>query len=113
LLYDENVEIELFDWNVIAIAGRDDSERKVQDLQQRFDEQQEALDKLNTQLQELVEAKKRHEDELLEKFRHLLNSKKAKIRDQMRLLSTAKVDQTTGKASDKTWIVFSIFGVTF
>jgi len=95
--YDETVEIELFDWNLIATNDRDGAERKVQDLQQRFDEQQKTLNKLNTQLQELIEAKKRHEDELLEKFRHVLNSKKAKIRDQMRLLSTAKVDRTTGK----------------
>jgi len=97
--------IELFDWNLIAANDRDNAERRVQDLQQRLDEQQKTLNKLNAQLQELVEAKKRHEDELLEKFRHLLNSKKAKIRDQMRLLSTAKVDHTTGKSRNTASIV--------
>lgn len=81
---------------MLAANDRDDAERKAQDIQERFHDQQKTLDKLNIQLQELVEAKKQHEDELLEKFRHLLNSKKAKIRDQMRLLSTAKVDQATG-----------------
>lgn len=96
LQYDENVEIELFDWNVLVIDDRDDTEIQARDLQKRFDEQQVTLNKLNIQLQELVEAKRRHEDELLEKFRCLLNSKKAKIRDQMRLLSTVKIDSTTG-----------------
>jgi hypothetical protein len=40
----------------------------------------------------LITAKANHEAELLGKFRDLLNEKKAKIRDQQRLLATAKVD---------------------
>jgi hypothetical protein len=40
----------------------------------------------------LITAKANHEAGLLGKFRDLLNEKKAKIRDQQRLLATAKVD---------------------
>ncbi len=58
----------------------------------KFQEQQEIIRKLNAQLEELIVAKTNHETELLEKFRDLLNEKKAKIRDQQRLLATAKVD---------------------
>lgn len=58
----------------------------------KFREQQETISKLNAQLEELIAAKATHETELLEKFRDLLNEKKAKIRDQQRLLATAKVD---------------------
>ena len=58
----------------------------------KFREQQEAISKLNAQLEELIAAKTNHETELLEKFRDLLNEKKAKIRDQQRLLVTANVD---------------------
>jgi len=48
---------------------------------------------LTKQLDDLLEAKKEHEDLLLEKVALLLNEKKLKIRDQQRLLSTAKVDE--------------------
>jgi hypothetical protein len=75
----------------------------------KFREQQETVSKLNAQLEELIDAKANHETELLEKFRDLLNEKKAKIRDQQRLLATAKVDpkrlaavQASRKSSKKT-----------
>jgi hypothetical protein len=53
---------------------------------------------LNQQLEDLIKAKSEHEDALLQKFASLINSKKLKIRDQQRLLSTAKVDETIGKS---------------
>jgi hypothetical protein len=88
------------DCAIIAADDRDRVERDVLDLQRRYDEQQGIIDKLGAQLADLIEAKKSHEDELLEKFRHLLNSKKAKIRDQMRLLATVDIDRTTGMLDD-------------
>lgn len=51
--------------------------------------------KLSAELDDLVKAKKEHENELLQKFAELLNTKKLKIRDQQRLLSDAKVDPKT------------------
>jgi hypothetical protein len=44
----------------------------------------------------LIRAKEEHEDALLHKFAELLNAKKLKIRDQQRLLATAKVDAEKG-----------------
>lgn len=48
---------------------------------------------MTKQLDHLIEAKKEHEDLLLERAALLLNEKKLKIRDQQRLLATAKVDE--------------------
>ena len=67
-------------------------EIEVQALSIKYDEQSKTIEKLNQQLEDLIQAKKEHEDALLEKFRELLNSKKLKIRDQQRLLAGAKVD---------------------
>lgn len=43
-------------------------------------------------LRELESLKKASEDDLIEKFSKLLNEKKLKVRDQQRLLSSARVD---------------------
>lgn len=55
------------------------------------------MSKLNQQLEDLIKAKSEHEDALLQKFASLINSKKLKIRDQQRLLATAKVDDAAAK----------------
>ena len=48
--------------------------------------------KLEQQFNELIEAKKKHEEELLAKCVMVLNEKKLKIRELMRVLACAKVD---------------------
>merc|ERR1711939_405777 len=53
---------------------------------------------LNQQLEDLVKAKKDHEDELLKKFAALLNTKNLKIRDQQRLLAGAKIPKDAAEA---------------
>lgn len=58
-------------------------------------EHQKTIDDLTAQLEDLVKAKKSHQDEMLRKFAALLNTKKLKIRDQQRLLAHSKVDPTT------------------
>ena len=73
-----------------------DLEQEVQNLTSKYDEQEKLMQKLNQQLEDLIEAKKQHEDTLLGKFRELLNAKKLKIRDQQRLLVGAKVDPQKG-----------------
>lgn len=57
-----------------------------------MEELQNAVDELKDQLEELIEAKKADETELLEKFRDLLNEKKVKIREQQRMLMANDVD---------------------
>ena len=63
---------------------------------------QKTIDDLTIQLDDLVKAKKSHQDEMLRKFAALLNTKKLKIRDQQRLLAHAKVQQArSGTAARK------------
>lgn len=92
LQQDDDVAIELFEWTGLAASTSDSLLDEMSRLQSSVFAQQEAVAKLNTQLERLVKAKKDHEDELLLKFTELLNAKKLKIRDQQRLLATAKVD---------------------
>jgi len=55
------------------------------------------ISSLRAQLEELVEAKKARENELLEKFCVLLNEKKVKIREQQRLLASANPPSGEGR----------------
>jgi hypothetical protein len=61
-------------------------------LETQLAAQTETILKLQSQLDSIVQAKVEHEGLLLHKFTELINSKKVKIRDQQRLLATAKVD---------------------
>jgi hypothetical protein len=85
-------EISVFDWVKAAAESSDELREQLQTLQKSSAEQQNHVARLTTELDQLVKAKKDHEQELLSKFAALLNEKKLKIRDQQRLLSHAKVD---------------------
>jgi DNA double-strand break repair and V(D)J recombination protein XRCC4 len=58
---------------------------------------EETINKLNGQLEELINAKSEHESQLISKFVQLLNEKKLKIRNQQRLLASARVDPSKSK----------------
>lgn len=58
---------------------------------------EETITKLNTQLEDLVQAKNDHDDQLVAKFVQLLNEKKLKIRNQQRLLASANIDTNKGR----------------
>ena len=88
--------VELLDWVAVAVDRAKFLEGKVENLSLKYDEQGKAIEKLNQQLEDLIQAKREHETSLLEKFQELLNSKKLKIRDQQRLLAGAKVDPHKG-----------------
>lgn len=89
---DDKQELDIISWAGIAVQRSNELEDEVRELTSKYYEQSKMLESLNKQLDDLVQAKKRHEDTLLEKFRELLNTKKLKIRDQQRLLAGAKVD---------------------
>ncbi len=72
-------------------------EISIQNLTSQLAAQKETIAKLDEQLEELIQAKKSHEEELLGKFALLLNEKKLKIREQQRLLAGAKVDPNSTK----------------
>ena len=93
---DEDVEIDPTAWAGSAVARANNLEQEIQDLNTKYDKHSQIIQKLNEQLEDLIQAKKEHETALLEKFRELLNSKKLKIRDQQRLLAGAKVDAQKG-----------------
>jgi len=97
LKQDDSQAIELFEWAGTAVAATTALESEVASLSAKYHDQQEALAKLNGQLEGLIKAKEEHENELLQKFMELLNAKKLKIRDQQRLLTGAKVDMSKGK----------------
>ncbi|KAI9744218.1 MAG: hypothetical protein M1818_002370 [Claussenomyces sp. TS43310] len=92
LSYDESQEIELFDWCGIAVKDQGTSTHEFTSMKSKYRELEQTNRRLQSQLDELIVAKKEHETELLEKFRDLLNAKKAKIRDQQLLLACANVD---------------------
>lgn len=99
LAQDEEQEVSLFLWAGTALEKSASSEKEVQDLTHKYDEQGNIVKKLNAQLEDLLKAKEEHETALLEKFRELLNAKKLKVRDQQRLLAGAKVDPNKGTYS--------------
>jgi hypothetical protein len=92
----EDVEIDPFQWAGIAAKSAVTAEDKVASLSIGYRSQEEAIKKLNEQLEDLIKAKVEHENTLLEKFMELLNTKKLKIRDQQRLLDGVKMDLGTG-----------------
>ena len=72
-------------------------ETSIQTLTSQLTEQKQTIEQLEQQLEDLIQAKKAHEEELLGKFALLLNEKKLKIREQQRLLAGAKVDPNAAK----------------
>lgn len=94
----EREEVSGFEWTDTAVANADGLRSELETLQASMASQNDDLAKLNQQLDDLVKAKKEHEDELMQKFAALLNEKKLKIRDQQRLLNGAKVDPGAAKA---------------
>ncbi|KAI4258737.1 MAG: hypothetical protein L6R42_004924 [Xanthoria sp. 1 TBL-2021] len=84
--------INVLDWANTAILRAESLEAEAHTLQHKLAEQTGFAQKLNLQLEELIQAKKEHEDTFLQKCALLINEKKGKIRDQYRLLATAKVD---------------------
>ena len=100
ILLSENQDLELdtVRWTSIAVRRSMSLEQSIQDLTLKYESANQTIEKLNSQLDDLVAAKRDHEEALLIKFKDLLNNKKLKIRDQQRLLASAKVN--TGRAED-------------
>ncbi|MCJ1399163.1 hypothetical protein MMC11_002365 [Xylographa trunciseda] len=98
LKQDEDQEIDTIAWLKTAICRADNLETEIEDISNRFQEQNAVVKKLNLQIENLIQAQQQYVSSSLEKFMMLLNAKKLKIRDQQRLLSTAKVDSKTAQA---------------
>jgi hypothetical protein len=86
-------EIQLFDWAASAVDQQKLLQDEVSTLRGRSEADQATITALQAQLADLVRAKQEHEEQLISKFALLLNEKKLKIRNQQRILSTAKIDE--------------------
>jgi len=89
---DNGHEVNFYKWAATAASASEDLWKQLQTLHNSVTSQQQQVAELNRQLDELVRAKQAHDDELLEKFAAVINSKKLKIRDQQRLLAGAKIE---------------------
>ena len=98
LTKDEDFEINPFNWAQIAAESHALAVKELAAVKSKIKDSQDTIDQLNKQLEDFLSAKRQTEDEMLEKFKVLLNEKKKKIRDQQRLLATAKVDRNVGKS---------------
>ncbi|KAJ5343356.1 DNA double-strand break repair and VJ recombination XRCC4 [Penicillium brevicompactum] len=92
LKQDDEQSIELFDWTGISAARANDLEQQVSSLASRHTFAENTIKKLTQQLDELMDAKAHHENQLMANFTHILNEKKLKVRNQQRLLTAATVD---------------------
>lgn len=86
-------EIQLFDWAGSAVDQRTALEEEVALLRTKAAGDQDTIRALQSQLEDLVRAKNDHEEQLISKFALLLNEKKLMIRNQQRILGTAKHDK--------------------
>ena len=86
-------EIQLFDWATSAVDQDRSLQEEVSALRSKSEADQATITALQARITDLVKAKGEHEEQLISKFAVLLNEKKLKIRNQQRILSTAKVDE--------------------
>lgn len=98
LKQDDEQAIELFDWAGAAVARANALEKHFLSLSDRHRVAEDTIQQLTRQLEELTRAKSDHENQLIANFAQLLNEKKLKVRNQQRLLTSAKVD--TAKVSE-------------
>lgn len=98
LKQDDEQPLEVFDWCGVAVARADSLEGQITSLSSRYRVAEDTIHKLNRQLEDFIRLKDQDHRHLVANFARLLNEKKLKIRNQQRLLSTAKVDSAKGKA---------------
>lgn len=84
--------MDLLEWCSIAISKSQASAVDSSRLHEELQEHRDRVMQLEKCLTELTQHKIAHEKVMLDKFTLLLNEKKLKIRDQQRLLASAKVD---------------------
>lgn len=96
LKQDDEQAIELFEWTGMAVSKANNLGEQVSTLHAKCQEAEDTINKLKAQLDEFIETKNQHDEQLIGKFVGLLNEKKSKIRSQQRLLMKAKENPETG-----------------
>ncbi|RAH48557.1 uncharacterized protein BO95DRAFT_440366 [Aspergillus brunneoviolaceus CBS 621.78] len=83
--------IHLYDWTSISAERAGFLERRCSGLLDRYRAAEQTIKDLDAQLNELIGAKTRHEELLMNNLMQLLNEKKLKIRNQQRVIATTEV----------------------
>ncbi|EFE34509.1 uncharacterized protein ARB_06910 [Trichophyton benhamiae CBS 112371] len=99
---DDEQAIELYEWTGMAVSKAKALEQQVSNLQSKYREAEDTINKLKAQLEDFIETKNRHDEQLIGKFVGLLNEKKSKIRSQQRLLTKAKENPDTAQEAATT-----------
>ncbi|EGD92928.1 hypothetical protein TESG_00488 [Trichophyton tonsurans CBS 112818] len=102
LKQDDEQAIELYEWTGMAVSKAKALEQQVSNLKSKYREAEDTINKLKAQLEDFIETKNRHDEQLIGKFVGLLNEKKSKIRSQQRLLTEAKENPDTAQEAATT-----------
>ncbi|KAL1655009.1 hypothetical protein SLS61_002317 [Didymella pomorum] len=92
---DDEFELNPFEWARASAQAHTKTLQELAEVKARIDSENDTITKLNAQLDDFIKTKNEAETAMLQQFMELLNEKKRKIRDQSRLLATAKVDKST------------------
>lgn len=95
---DDEYEFNPFEWAQVSAKAHSQTLQELAGLRTKAQSEQDTIAKLTAQLEDFIKAKNETETAMLQQFMVLLNEKKRKIRDQSRLLATAKVDSSVGKS---------------
>ncbi|EJT73513.1 hypothetical protein GGTG_10350 [Gaeumannomyces tritici R3-111a-1] len=88
---EEEEDSDVTQWCGIAIASREGLKEELVSVRAKTQELEQAVSALSSQLEELMNAKRDHEAALLDKFRLLLNEKKARIREQQDIIRSGNL----------------------
>lgn len=94
-------DVNLFDWANEVVIDRDKLRVSTLRYEQQAKDSQSRIESLRKELDELIQAKKNHENEMLAKFAELLNQKKLRIRLQQRQLASQDGPPANNKNGSK------------
>ena len=77
------LEEDIFLWAGIETEVVGKQSKEIQELREQYDMQQSSVTKLQNQLDDFVKHQHQREEQMLEQFRQLLNTKKLKIRGML------------------------------
>ncbi|KAF2791458.1 hypothetical protein K505DRAFT_351282 [Melanomma pulvis-pyrius CBS 109.77] len=99
---DDEFEFNPFEWTQTSAQAHCLTLNEIGDLKTSLRSKQDTINKLNAQLEDFIKTKNEAETAMLQQFMALINEKKRKIRDQSRLLASAKVDKDTASVVQAT-----------
>ncbi|KAF1965878.1 hypothetical protein BU23DRAFT_560735 [Bimuria novae-zelandiae CBS 107.79] len=95
---DDKFEFNPFEWAQASAQAHTRTLKELAESKAQANSEHGTIEKLNAQLDDFIKTKDETETAMLQQFMALLNEKKRKIRDQNRLLASAKIDKDTATA---------------